>query len=156
MRLGNYEVVRHLGAGGMSTVWLARGPVPATLTAPASAHGLVVLKQQIRPEDDAGLREEARVGARLAHPSVVQTLGSFDAHSGRPVLVLEYVAGAALAHLRMRGALPAPAVCRIGADIAEGLAALHDVGILHRDVTPANIIVSHDGSARLIDLGIAR
>jgi hypothetical protein len=156
VRLGNYEVVRHLGAGGMSTVWLARGPVPATLTAPASAHGLVVLKQQMRAEDDDLLREEARVGAKLRHAGVVQTLACFDDDSGRPVLALEYVAGAALAHLRKRGPLPTPAVCRIGADVAEALGALHDAGILHRDVTPANIIVSHDGSARLIDLGIAR
>jgi eukaryotic-like serine/threonine-protein kinase len=156
MRLGNYEVVRHLGAGGMSTVWLARGPVPATLTAAASAAGLVVLKQQMRPDDDDALREEARVGARLRHPGVVQTLGCFDDDAGRPVLVLEYVEGVALAQLRKRAPLPAPAVCRIGADIAEALGALHDARILHRDVTPANIIVSHDGSARLIDLGIAR
>lgn len=156
MRLGNYEVVRHLGAGGMSTVWLARGPVPATLTASASADGLVVLKQQIRSEDDDALREEARVGQRLRHPGVVQTLSCFNDDSGRPVLALEYVEGIALAQLRKRAPLPAPAVCRIGADVAEALAALHDARILHRDVTPANIIVSHDGSARLIDLGIAR
>lgn len=156
MRLGKFEVVRHLGAGGMSTVWLARGPVPATFTAPASSSGLVVLKQQLRPDDDDGLREEGRVGMQLRHPGVVQTLGCFDDDTGRPVLALEYVAGVPLAQLRRRGPLPAPAVCRVGADIAEALGALHDVGVLHRDVTPTNVIVSHDGSARLIDLGIAR
>lgn len=156
MRLGTYQVVRHLGAGGMSTAWLARGPVPATPLAPASVSGLVVLKQQMRPDDDNALREEARVGQQLRHPGVVHTLGCFDDEQGRPVLVLEYVEGAALARLRKRGPLPLPAVCRIGADVAEALGALHDARILHRDVTPANIIVAQDGSARLIDLGIAR
>lgn len=158
MRLGPYEVVRHLGAGGMSTVWLARGPLPS------GEHGLVVLKRQIQPEEDANLREEARVGMRLQHPGVVRTWGTFDDDDKRPILVLEYVPGASLAQLRKRGPLPAAAVCRIGADIAEALTALHDardergaaLRILHRDVTPANIIVSHDGVARLIDLGIAR
>ncbi len=152
MRIAGYDVEGHLGAGGMSQVWLARGSA-----------GLVVLKRQLNPADDVRLRDEARVGMRMRHPCVVQTLDLVE-HEGRPVLVLEYVAGASLVALRKRGPMAPAAVCRIGADIAEGLAALHDavdeegrpLRCLHRDVSPSNIIVSHDGRARLIDLGIAR
>lgn len=152
MRLGAYETEAQLGAGGMSLVWLARGPA-----------GLVVLKRQLNPADDERLREEARVGMRLRHPGVVQTLDLFE-HEGRPILVLEYVAGASLVALRNRGALAPSAVCSIGADVAEALAALHGakgadgrpMRVLHRDVSPANVIVTPEGQARLIDLGIAR
>lgn len=152
MRLGAYETEAQLGAGGMSLVWLARGPA-----------GLVVLKRQLNPADDERLREEARVGMRLRHPGVVQTLDLFE-HEGRPILVLEYVAGASLVALRNHGALSPAAVCSIGADVAEALAALHGakgadgrpMRVLHRDVSPANVIVTPEGQARLIDLGIAR
>lgn len=152
MEAGDYQTLAQLGAGGMSQVWLARGP-----------GGLVVLKRQLNPNDDDRLLEEARVGMRLRHPGVVQTLDVIM-HEGRPLLVLEYVPGASLVALRNRGALAPAAVCTIGADVAEALAALHEakgadgqpMRVLHRDVSPANIIVSPDGHARLIDLGIAR
>ncbi|MCC7071858.1 MAG: protein kinase [Deltaproteobacteria bacterium] len=152
MQVGAYETLAQLGAGGMSQVWLARGP-----------SGLVVLKRQLNPSDDERLREEALVGMRLRHPGVVQTLDVLE-HDGRPMLVLEYVAGASMVALRARGPLAPAAVCSIGADIAEALAALHGargpdgrpMRVLHRDVSPANVIISPDGHARLIDLGIAR
>lgn len=152
MQLGAYQTEAKLGAGGMSQVWLARGPA-----------GLVVLKRQLNPADDDRLREEASVGLRLRHPGVVQTLDIFE-HEGRPILVLEYVAGASLVALRNQGALAPAAVCSLGADVAEALAALHGargpdgqpMRVLHRDVSPANVIASPDGRARLIDLGIAR
>lgn len=153
MQFGAYTVERELGAGGMSQVWLAR----------AGAGALIVLKRQLNPADDDRLRMEGRLGMRLRHPGIVQTLDVFE-HEGRPVLVLEYVPGASLAMLRKLGPLAPEAVCRIGADIADALGALHGASdeagqparILHRDVSPANIIVSPDGRARLIDLGIAR
>lgn len=152
MQVGAYETLAQLGAGGMSQVWLARGP-----------SGLVVLKRQLNPGDDERLREEALVGMRLRHPGVVQTLDLLE-HEGRPMLVLEYVAGASMVALRARGPLAPAAVCSIGADIADALAALHGargpdgrpMRVLHRDVSPANVIISPDGHARLIDLGIAR
>jgi serine/threonine protein kinase len=153
VQLGRYTIDRPLGAGGMSQVWLAR----------AAGGPLVVLKRQLNPDDDERLRHEGRVGMRLHHAGIVQTLETFE-HDGRPVLVLEYVPGASLGLVRRMGALPAEAVCRIGADVAEALGALHGAvdeagqpaAVIHRDVSPANIIISPDGRARLIDLGIAR
>ncbi len=152
-RVGRYEVVGRLGSGGMSRVSLARSE---------SGH-LVVLKQQLHENEDAALIDEARVGIRLSHPAIVETLDLFE-HDGRPVLVVDYVSGASLADLRATGPLPVGVCIRVGAEIAEALQCIHEateedgrpLNMLHRDVTPANIIVGHDGHARLIDLGIAR
>lgn len=156
MLLGRYEVVRKLGEGGMARVLLARAP----------EGGEVVLKVPFNESVDYAerVRDEARVGLRLSHPNVVETLDLFE-HEGRPILVVEYVHGATLQHLRKAtGALPAPLVARVGRQVAEALAAIHEatdeagrpLGILHRDVTPGNVLLTRGGDAKLIDLGIAK
>jgi len=154
MLIGRYKIVGTLGSGGMSQVSLAR----STRTGE-----LVVLKRQHHPDEDAALLDEARVGVRLTHPSIVETLDLFE-HEGRPVLVVAYAPGATLADLRVAGPLPVELICRIGYQIADALECIHTateedgtpLNMLHRDVTPSNIIVGYDGTARLIDLGIAR
>ncbi|MCC7075046.1 MAG: serine/threonine protein kinase [Deltaproteobacteria bacterium] len=150
---GRYEVIGELGSGGMGQLLLARAPRGAR----------VVIKTAHSREDDERLRDEARVGMRLIHPNIVETLDLLE-HAGRPALVTAYVAGASLFDLRRRGPLPPGVVCRIGRQIAEALATLHEASdehgtplqMLHRDVTPGNVLLGYDGSARLIDLGIAR
>lgn len=153
MQVGRYQVIGTLGSGGMSKVSLARAP----------GGELVVLKRQHSPAEDLALLDEARLGIRLFHPHIVDHLDLFE-HEGRPVLVVEYVSGATLADLKSTGPLPVPMILRIGQQIADALHYIHSateedgthLGMLHRDVTPANIIVGHDGNARLIDFGIAR
>jgi serine/threonine protein kinase len=154
MRIGGrYDVVGDLSSGGMGRLRLAR----------ATSGRLVVIKTPHNREDDERLRDEARVGMRLLHPHIVETLDLLDLE-GRPGLVTAYVSGASLFDLRRKGLLPPMVVCRVGRQIAEALDAIHnacdEVGrplkILHRDVTPSNIMLGHDGRARLIDLGIAR
>jgi serine/threonine protein kinase len=153
MQLGRYQVIGTLGSGGMSKVSLGRAP----------GGELVVLKRQHSPVEDPALYDEARLGIRLFHPHIVDHLDLFE-HEGRPVLVVEYVSGATLADLKSAGPLPVPMILRIGQQIADALHYIHTateedgthLGMLHRDVTPANIIVGHDGNARLIDFGIAR
>lgn len=150
---GRYEVIGELGSGGMGQLLLARSPRGAR----------VVIKTAHSREDDERLRDEARVGMRLIHPNIVETLDLLE-HDGRPALVTAYVAGASLFDLRRRGPLPPGVVCRIGRQIAEALATLHEavdengrpLQMLHRDVTPGNVLLGYDGAARLIDLGIAR
>lgn len=154
MLIGRYKVIGTLGSGGMSRVSLAR----STRTGE-----MVVLKRQHHPDEDAALLDEARVGVRLSHPSIVETLDLFD-YEDRPVLVVAYCPGATLADLRAVGGLPVELICRIGNQISEALDCIHTateedgtpLNMLHRDVTPSNIIVGYDGTARLIDLGIAR
>lgn len=153
--IGRYEVLGELGAGGMGKVRLAKSP----------GGQVVVIKSALgeSADDDERLRDEARVGLRLSHPGVVETLDLFEA-DGRPHLVVAFVSGASVLDLRRAAALHPVVVCRIGRQIAEALEALHTaadehgrpLGILHRDVTPGNVMLGHDGNARLIDLGIAR
>ncbi len=154
-----YQIIDDIGGGGMGRVRLAR----------AAADGrLVVLKTAIHEEDDERLRDEARVGLRIRHEGIVQTVELFEAKDRagtmRPVLVTGYVPGVTMLELRGRGPLPPVVVCRLGRELALGLAAIHQakgddgrlLGIVHRDVTAVNCMVGNDGKARLIDLGIAR
>jgi serine/threonine-protein kinase len=156
MQLGRYEVIRKLGEGGMARVMLGK----------SSSGDPVVLKVPLRQNQDFAerVRDEARVGLRLNHPSVVDTLDLFE-HDGMPILVVEYVEGASLQQLRKHGGPMPPGMCvRVGRQVAEGLAFIHEatdendqpLNILHRDVAPGNILVTRDGDAKLIDLGIAR
>jgi serine/threonine protein kinase len=155
VHIGRYEVVRELKGGGMGSVTLCRAP----------AGDLVVLKRPYSTEPDAAvrLRDEARLGARLVHPGLVDTLDHFE-HEGRPVLVVAYVDGLSLEIMRRVGPMPVPVVARIGRVIADALDAIHNaedergrpMHILHRDVTPGNILLNREGYAKLIDLGIAR
>ena len=154
--LGAYQVLQKLGEGGMGEVLLGIAP----------DRSLVVLKVPLHPspETTARLRDEARVGFRLQHPNIVRTRDFFMAGT-KPVLVIDFVDGASLKDLReQRGALPAAMVAHIGRQIASALSFIHTatdeqgkpLNMLHRDVTPGNILVNRHGQALLIDLGIAR
>ena len=152
-----YEIVRELGRGGMGEVLLARQ---------LNLGRLVVLKR-VLPEHPQRfvtmLLEEARVAARLHHPSIISVLDvSAD---GEPAFVaMEYVAGATLRELIQRspGGLPLEVSLVIALDVLRGLAYAHgvrsgtSVGIVHRDVKPRNIMVSFAGTTKLIDFGISR
>jgi len=160
MKVGPYEIRAELGAGGMGRARLAR----------ATDGRLVVLKSCLRDDDDDDerLRDEARVGLRLRHPGVVETveLLEVDDERGqrRPVLVTAFVQGMELLQLRRCGPLPPSVVCRLGRQLGAALGAIHGIvdeagrplGVLHRDVTAANCLLGDDGEARLVDLGIAR
>jgi serine/threonine protein kinase len=154
-KVGRYEVIRALKSGGMGTVRLARAP----------DGDLVVLKTPHDMDEDSyeRLRDEARLGARLLHSAIVDTLDIFD-DDGVPVLVVAFVDGISLEQLRGYGPMPTALVARVGRQIAEALDTLHNatdeaekqLNILHRDVSPGNIVVAKSGDAKLIDLGIAR
>ena len=154
--LGAYQVLQKLGEGGMGEVLLGRAP----------DRSLVVLKIPLHPsaETTARLRDEARVGFRLRHPNIVRTRDFFMA-GNKPVLVIDFVEGASLKDLReQRGALTPAVVAHIGRQVASALSFIHTatdehgkpLHMLHRDVTPGNILVNRRGEAMLIDLGIAR
>ena len=154
--LGAYRVIKKLGEGGMGEVLLGRAPDDK----------LVVLKVPLHPskETAARLQDEARVGFRLRHDHIVKTRDFFF-DGKRPVLVIDFIDGASLKDLREQvGPLPAVMVAHIGKQIASALALIHTatdeqgrpLHMLHRDVTPGNILVDRSGQALLIDLGIAR
>lgn len=153
--IGSYTVERALGVGGMSEAILARSPTGR----------LVVLKKPrgFDPELSARLRDEGRLGSRIFHKYLVETLDCFE-FQGTPVLVLGYVEGPTLDELRKRAPLAPASIARVGCQVAEALGAIHDalgddggpLGAIHRDVSARNIVVTHSGDAVLIDLGIAR
>jgi hypothetical protein len=164
---GRYVLGPAIGSGGMCRVHLARQVGPL-------GHSRVVAVKRLRPElardpeHVAMLMDEARLTARVQHASVVPIV-DFVADGDELFLVLEYVPGAPLSYLAsaMRQAkvtLPTPVVVAIGADLLEGLHAIHDatddagkpLSIVHRDVSPQNVIVGLDGVARIHDLGVAK
>ncbi len=152
--IGEYELTRELGRGGMGAVYLAR-----------DANGQHVCVKVMHPtlfvHETAGERfaREAELGRRLEHPNVVRTLdhGSESTPAGDVrYLVMEYVDGRDLrAILSEHGSLSDGLVREIGRQVADGLAAMHAHGIVHRDLKPENVIVDGAVQARIVDLGIA-
>ena len=144
---GKFRVDRRLGAGGMGVVYLAHdvrlGRDVAVKTLPALAgQGLV------------RLQEEARTMAAQAHPAIAQIYG-LETWRGRPLLIVELLAGGTLAARLDRGPLSATVAGGVAVTVAEALAVLHRAGYLHGDIKPSNIGFTSDGSAKLLDFGLA-
>ena len=142
-----YRLVRVLGRGTMGEVYLARDSLLDRAVA------VKFVKAAKDPQARARFFDEARAIARLQHPNVVAIYRIAEVE-GHPYLVSEYVRGRPLDQLERP--LPSRQVLAIALDLARGLAAAHRSGILHRDVKPANAVLSDDGRAKLLDFGLAR
>ncbi|MBA3509123.1 MAG: serine/threonine protein kinase, partial [Thermoleophilaceae bacterium] len=152
---GRYSLERRLGAGGMSTVFLATDTV---LERPVA---IKLLAEHLAEDEDfvARFRREALAAARLQHPNVVQVFDSGeDPGSHRHYIVMEYVDGPSAADLlRDEKQLDLEEAMRIVRDACHGLDYAHRAGVVHRDVKPGNLLVSSDsGSTKLADFGIAK
>ncbi len=149
-RLGPYEILAPLGAGGMGEVYRARDPrlgrEVAIKVLPTAVAG--------RPDRLARFEREARSVAALNHPNIV-TLYSVEEASGIRFLTMELIEGESLDLLVTPGGLPAARVLDLAIPLADALAAAHDRGVVHRDLKPANVMVTREGRVKVLDFGLA-
>ena len=150
-KLGHYEIVSSLGAGGMGEVYRAKD------TKLGREVAIKVLLEEVSadPERLARFEREARVLASLNHNNIA-SLHAFERDGDTNFLVMEVVEGETLADRIKRGAIPVDEALPLFVQIAEGLEAAHENGVIHRDLKPANIKVSDDGNAKILDFGLAK
>jgi len=150
-RLGPYEIVAAIGAGGMGEVYRAHDPRLGRDVA-------IKVLPRVFAEDVERLRrfeQEARAAGALNHPNI---LAIFDigSHEGSPFLVMELLSGQNLAERLRAGALPLDSALELALQVAQGLAAAHQQGIVHRDLKPANLFIMTGGQVKILDFGLAK
>jgi len=150
-RLGFYQIVSLIGAGGMGEVYRARD------TKLGRDVAIKVLPDAFAR--DAGrlarFQREAQLLAALNHPNIAAIYG-LEEHRGTRYLVLEYVPGETLAERIQRGPLPIGETLDFCSQISEALMAAHENGIIHRDLKPANVRVTPQGRVKVLDFGLAK
>jgi serine/threonine protein kinase len=149
-RLGHYEILTLVGAGGMGEVYRARDTLLGRQVA------IKVLPPGLAGDQQRQQRfeREARAISRLSHPHIC-TLHDLVRHDATDFLVMEYLEGETLAARISRGALPRKELLRYAVEIADALAAAHAGGVLHRDLKPSNIMLTKSG-IKLLDFGLAK
>jgi serine/threonine-protein kinase len=150
-RLGTFEILEPIGAGGMGEVYRARdtrlGRDVAIKVLPPETSG--------SPERHARFEREARSVAALNHENIV-TIHAIDDADGIPFLAMELVEGQTLDKLIPQGGMSTDRLLEIAIPVAAALAAAHGKGIVHRDLKPANIMVTHEGKVKVLDFGLAK
>lgn len=152
-RMDHYNIMRCLGRGGMGTVFEA---FDTKLFRPVAIK-FMASSLAASPKARGRFLREARVAASINHPNVV-TIHAVDEYDGRPYLVMEFVSGTTLHHhLRIVGPLRLGDILRISRQIATGLRAAHEKGIVHRDIKPGNILLENGiHRVKIVDFGLAQ
>jgi serine/threonine protein kinase len=150
-RIGNYQVLRELGRGGMGVVYL----VEHVELKKKFALKLILPHRLVNPEAIDRFRREIKSQGKIAHPNVV-TATDAGQHEHSPWLVLEYLSGQNLGQVIRRGRLSVADACEIAMQVAIGLSHIHACNLVHRDIKPSNIMLTEDGTAKILDLGLAR
>ncbi|MCB9756334.1 MAG: serine/threonine protein kinase [Myxococcales bacterium] len=152
-RIGRFELVRRLGAGGMGVVYLARDPELDRAVAIKHLHPRFVRGDALALAEQR-MRREARAMARLAHPHVVH-IHEVGTHDGQLFLAMEYVDGLTLSDWLRGERRGWRELLRVFCEAGEGLDAAHEAGLVHRDFKPENVLVSRAGAAKVTDFGLA-
>jgi Tol biopolymer transport system component len=150
-RLGPYEILGPLGAGGMGEVYRARD------TRLQRDVAIKILPDSLAadPEALARFEREARAVAALSHPNIL-AIHDFGVEGGRAFSVTELLEGRTLRERLAEGPLPVRKAIECAAQVARGLAAAHDRGVVHRDLKPENLFVTDDGRVKILDFGLAK
>src|SRR5438045_1771955 len=150
-RLGPYEILGQIGAGGMGEVYRAKDPRLGREVA------IKVLPASFSQDADRLRRfeQEARAAGLLNHPNIT-AVHDIGTHDGAPYVVQELLEGETLRLLLAGGRLPPRKVIDYSLQIVRGLAAAHEKGIVHRDLKPENIFVTNDGRVKILDVGLAK
>jgi predicted ATPase len=150
-RLGSYEIVDQLGAGGMGEVYRARDMRLDRMVA------IKILPAAFSADKERLHRfeQEARSASGLNHPNII-TIYELGQDGATPYIAMELVEGNTLRDLMVPCLLPMRKVIEIAAQVADGLTKAHEAGIAHRDLKPENVMVSHDGFVKILDFGLAK
>ena len=149
--LSHYRIVDKLGEGGMGVVYRAHDEHLQRDVA------VKVLPPGTFADDTARkrFRKEALALSKLNHPNIGMVF-DFDTQDGIDFLVMEFIPGQTVDKKIAGGPLPEGEVSRLGMQLAEGLAAAHDQGVVHRDLKPGNLLVTPDGRLKILDFGVAK
>ena len=151
-RVKHYQIVNLIGEGGMGEVYLATDTILGRRVA------LKVLPAFVSkdPERLRRFTQEARAASRLSHPNVCVVHEIGETEDGRPFIAMEYVEGMTLRQRMQNQAMKLGDVLDIAIQVAEGLIAAHEAGIVHRDIKPENIIIRSEGYVKILDFGLAK
>ncbi|MCM2316518.1 MAG: serine/threonine protein kinase, partial [Thermoanaerobaculia bacterium] len=150
--VGHYRIAERLGGGGMGVVYKADD---------LTLHRTVALKflpPELTRDDDAKQRFllEARAAARLDHPNICPVHEVGESDDGQTFIAMTYYEGESLAKRIERGPIPVDEAAKIAIEVARGLGAAHQAGIVHRDVKPANVMLTTKGGVKIVDFGVAK
>src|SRR6202011_3069402 len=152
IKLGSYEIVSSLGAGGMGEVYRARDESLSREVA------IKVLPKELASDPDRLRRfeQEARAAAALNHPNILAVYGFSTTEDHAPYLIAELLQGQTLRERLQQGEIPVRKAVEFALQTARGLAAAHDRGIVHRDLKPENLFLTRDGVVKILDFGLAK
>ncbi len=149
--VSHYQIISHIGAGGMGTVYLAEDTnlkrrVALKFLSPGTVHD---------PDAAARLLREARAASALDHPHIA-TVYEIGDHAGQPFIAMAHYDGETLAARLARGQMAVAEVGRLLAQVADALQAAHTAGIVHRDLKPSNLMLTTTGQLKVLDFGLAK
>jgi len=146
------EIIRPIGAGGMGAVYLGTDQLTGRLIAVKLIHRTVATADAMHR-----FLAEASTAAAISHPGIIKTIHVDVSADGQLYILLEYVEGQAIDQRLVRGPLGAGKAARIGAAVADALAAAHEAGVIHRDIKPSNVLLCNEApGVKVLDFGLAK
>jgi serine/threonine-protein kinase len=154
-RLGRHAVVEEIGRGAMGAVFLAKDPTIDRVVAIKLIQAATGMGESDLEKYATRFYQEARAAGKLHHPGIVTIFDVAHTEDGTPYIVMEYVRGTTLSELMKTGPLGSAEMLQISGEILDALGYAHEHGVIHRDVKPANVLVTLEGKVKIMDFGVA-